>query len=85
MRAVMFLRSIFWGGCFGVFRGIWYKCQPHPSKINPSGGISCDANGLCVDTSGSATVNNYFYDETDNGNSGASKTISFALKANQNP
>lgn len=67
----------------GCLSGYGTNASPIYIKINPSGGISCDANGLCVDTSGSATVDNYFYDETDNGNSGASKTISFALKANQ--
>lgn len=67
----------------GCLSGYGTNASPLYIHLNPSGGLACDANGLCVDTSGSATVDNYFYDETDNGNSGASKTISFASKANQ--
>lgn len=77
------------GPSFGVttsgtcLSGYGTNASPLSLTLNPSGGLSCGANGLSIDTSGSATVDNYFYDETDNGNGGAAKTVSFASKANQ--
>lgn len=67
----------------GCLTGYGTNASPLYITLDPSGGLSCNSGGLCVDTSGSATVDNYFYTETDNGSSGASKTIDFSLKANQ--
>lgn len=59
-----------------------YGSQTHPLyiELDPAGGIVCGPNGLCA--SGAIAVD-YFVGEYDNGNSGASKTISFATQANQ--
>lgn len=77
------------GPSFGVttsgncLSGYGTNANPLLILLSPTGGLKCNTDGLSIDTSGSATVDNYFYDETDNGNGGAAKTISFASKANQ--
>lgn len=59
-----------------------YGTQTHPLYIDldPSGGLACGVNGLCAS---GASATDYFVGEYDNGNSGASKTISFVTQANQ--
>ena len=64
----------------GCIEGYGTNASPIYIVLDPSGGLACGPNGLC---SSGVGADDYFVGETDNGNSGASKTIDFSLKANQ--
>lgn len=63
----------------GCIDGVGTNLSPLTVKLDPAGGISCTVDGLCVS---GVSASDYFVGEYDNGNSGASKTIDFSLKAN---
>lgn len=64
----------------GCIDGVGTAIDPIYVSLAPSGGLVCGVNGLSVS---GASIYDYFVGEFDNGNSGASKTISFATQANQ--
>lgn len=64
----------------GCLEGYGSQTSPLTITLDPNGGIVCGPDGLCA--SGTSVVD-YFVGEYDNGNSGASKTISFVSYANQ--
>lgn len=64
----------------GCIDGVGTAADPIYVPLAPSGGLVCGVNGLSVS---GASIYDYFVGEYDNGNSGASKTISFVNYANQ--